>query len=266
MSLSVSADNGTAKNEKTMSKSIDLNADLGEGSGADAELLAIVTSCNIACGGHAGDDASMRETASAAQTSGVVVGAHPSYPDREGFGRRSHFLTGDSLLESLINQLHDLEESCNGLGVSIRHVKPHGALYNDAADDPALASIIVKSINELSGRQSLVGPPQSELSKAAELAHLSYTSEAFADRSYLANGRLVARSVAGAVHTDIDAIKSQAVSIVVDHCVCLHNGEFVQVTADTLCVHGDTPGAVAAASRIRDVLENEGVQIRAVES
>jgi UPF0271 protein len=265
MSLSVSADNGTAKNEKDMSKRIDLNADLGEGAGADAELLAIVTSCNVACGGHAGDDASMRETVTAATLNNVAVGAHPSYPDREGFGRRGQFLTGDTLFESLVNQLHALEKICNGLGGSIGHVKPHGALYNDAADDPALASIIIRSINELSGRKSLVGPPQSELSRAAELAGISYVSEAFADRSYLASGRLVSRSVAGAVYTDIEAIKSQAVSIVIDHCVCSQNGEVVQVMADTLCVHGDTPGAVAAARQIRSVLEDEGVQIRAVE-
>ncbi len=265
MSLSASADNRTTKHEKNMSKRIDLNADLGEGAGADAELLATVTSCNIACGGHAGDDVSMREIASAAQANNVAVGAHPSYPDREGFGRRSHFLTGDTLFESLVNQLHALEESCNGLGVPIRHVKPHGALYNDAADDPALALIVVRSIKELNGKQGLVGPPQSELSRAAELAGISYVSEAFADRAYLSSGRLASRSVAGAVHTDIDIIESQAVSIVIENCVCLQNREVVQVMADTLCIHGDTPGAVAIARRIHDVLEKEGVQIRAVE-
>jgi len=266
MSLSASADNRIAKNEKDMSKRIDLNADLGEGAGADAELLAIVTSCNIACGGHAGDRVSMRETASAAKVNNVAIGAHPAYPDREGLGRRSHFLTGDALFKSLVDQLHALENSCDGLGVSIGHVKPHGALYNDAADDPALASIIARSINELNGTQSLVGPPQSELSRAASLAGISYVSEAFADRVYLASGRLVSRSVAGAVHTDIEAITSQAVSIVIENRVCLQNGELMQVMADTLCIHGDTPGAVAVASRIRSVLENEGVQIRAVDS
>ena len=172
MSLSASADNRTTKHEKNMSKRIDLNADLGEGAGADAELLATVTSCNIACGGHAGDDVSMREIASAAQANNVAVGAHPSYPDREGFGRRSHFLTGDTLFESLVNQLHALEESCNGLGVPIRHVKPHGALYNDAADDPALALIVVRSIKELNGKQGLVGPPQSELTRKCVIARL----------------------------------------------------------------------------------------------
>jgi UPF0271 protein len=249
-----------------MSIRIDLNADLGEGLGNDAELLTIVTSCNIACGGHAGDELTMREIVIAALANNVAIGAHPSYPDREGFGRRSHVLTGDDLFVSLVDQLHSLEEICADIGASISHVKPHGALYNDAADDPELASIIVRSINELRGSNSLVGPPDSELSKAAQEAGIAYLSEAFADRSYLSNGRLVPRSAANAVHEDTAVIVSQAISLVVDHCVQSESGEVVPVLAETICVHGDTPDAVIAASQIRSTLEKDGVDIRAAGS
>jgi UPF0271 protein len=252
------------KSERQVSISIDLNADLGEGYAWDAELLSIVSSCNIACGGHSGDTRSMQATVGGAIANDVAIGAHISYPDREGFGRRSRFLSGDALFASLVGQLRDLRVVCDALGTSISHVKPHGALYGDAAADSELASIIVRSINDLPENLSLVGPPDGELAVLAQTTGTDYINEAFVDRSYLPDGRLVPRSDAGAVHTDLDVIASQAVSIAVRKRVCSLGGEIIPVLADTLCIHGDTPGAAAAARRVRDALQQEGVVIRAI--
>jgi len=248
-----------------MSTAIDLNSDLGEGEACDAELLEIVSSCNIACGGHVGDVDSMAATVAAALTNGVATGAHPSYPDRQGFGRRSGFLSGDALLASLVVQVQSLRAVCDTLGTSMTHVKPHGALYNDAAENVEIAALIIKVFNELHDRTSLVGPPDCELESMAQQHGVPYVREAFVDRAYLASGRLVPRSDAGAVHEDLNVIASQAVSIAVEQRVLSQNGDVISLVADTLCVHGDAPGATAAATSVRDVLQQRGVQIRAVQ-
>lgn len=248
-----------------MNLRIDLNADLGEGDAHDAELLTIVSSCNIACGGHAGDVHSMRATVAAAMANNVSIGAHPSYPDREGFGRRSKFLSGDDLHESLLNQIRSLVDVCDALGASITHVKPHGALYNDAANDPILSTIIISVINELKLENCVVGPPESELSRVAEQQGVTFIREAFADRAYQRDGQLEPRNTTGAVHSSTDAIAAQAVSIAVDHRVAASTGEVISIAADTLCIHGDTPGAAAAARQLRAELEKNGVEIRAIE-
>jgi len=247
-----------------MNISIDLNADLGEGDACDTRLLEIVSSCNIACGGHAGDANSMQVTVVAAMANGVATGAHPSYPDRQGFGRRSRFLYGEARLESLVGQVQSLHAVCDTLGTSMTHLKPHGALYGDAAGDAEIASIIVKVINELCDRVSLVGPPDCELETLAQQRGIQYVREAFIDRGYLGNGLLVPRSEAGAVHENLNVIESQAVSIAVEQRVRSLGGDVIPLAADTLCVHGDTPGAVAAASRVRQALQQRGVQIRAI--
>lgn len=247
-----------------MSVFIDLNADLGEGDAHDAELLEVVSSCNIACGGHAGNTQSMQSTIAAALANNVAVGAHPSYPDREGFGRRARYLAGEALYESLAEQLHTFAAMCAREGVPLVHVKPHGSLYNDAADDPELAEIIVRNIKELNGEQNLVGPPDSELSIAAQSSGIDFVREAFVDRAYLENGRLVPRSVVAAVHASLDVMEAQAISIALERQVRTLHGDIVAVVADTLCVHGDTPFAAEAAHHIRDALQKKGVQIRAV--
>lgn len=247
-----------------MTVSIDLNADLGEGYASDADLLGIVSSCNIACGGHSGDERSMQATAAAAIANDVAIGAHPSYPDRDGFGRCSWFLSGDALFESLLEQLGTLSRVCNALGTSIGHVKPHGALYGDAAADVELAEIIIRSIHALDDAISLVGPSEGELATLARSVGTNYISEAFVDRAYLADGRLVPRSEVGALHSSLDVIASQAVSIAVHKRVSAIGGEVVPVVADTICVHGDTPNAAAAARCVRDALQQEGVVIRAI--
>ena len=150
--------------------SIDLNADLGEGDAHDLELLEVVSSCNVACGGHAGDAASMTATVRAAITNGVAIGAHPSYPDREGFGRRSRFAAGDELRDSLRQQVESLLAIVNAAGGALTHIKPHGALYNDAAKDRSLADTITAVVAETEGAPALVGPPNSELQAAAGAA------------------------------------------------------------------------------------------------
>jgi UPF0271 protein len=229
---------------------IDLNADLGEGDPHDVELLAIVSSCNIACGGHAGDNASMRETIVAAITNNVAIGAHPSYPDRAGFGRRSAYLGGDDLRVSLFEQINALISAAEEQGATLTHVKPHGALYNDAVSDRQLADLVAGCVAATVPGAAFVGLPDSEMQRAAYRHSLNFVAEGFIDRAYQDDGQLVPRSEPGAVHKSLELILPQAVSLV---------GK-----VDTLCIHGDTPGAVAAAAAVRDALEKQGVEIRAL--
>ena len=244
---------------------IDLNADLGEGYDGDAELLAIVSSCNVACGGHAGDAGSMAATIRQAIANGVAVGAHPSYPDPEGFGRRPGFLDGEALYESLTEQVTNLADIAASLGAELRHVKPHGALYNDAVRDAALATIIARVTAEAPNRPALVGQPDTELERAARAHGIEFIAEGFIDRAYEPDGRLVSRSEPGAVHADLNTITTQAVTLAKDNAVTARNGDVISVGADTLCIHGDTDGAAEAARAVRDVLEQRGIEIHAVE-
>jgi len=244
--------------------SIDLNADLGEGDLYDAELLRVVSSCNVACGGHAGDEASMQATIRDALANGVTIGAHPSYPDREGFGRRTGFMAGQDLYDSLQQQLKTFAAVAGELGASVRHVKPHGALYTDAVVDADLAAIIARAVASMPGEPLLVGQPGTELETAAAAHELEFVAEAFVDRAYQADGRLVPRSKEGAVHADLESIARQAVTLAVENRVRGYDGTDVEVRADTLCIHGDTPGAADAARAVRKALEDQGVEIHAV--
>jgi UPF0271 protein len=244
---------------------IDLNADLGEGGAYDRELLGVVSSCNIACGGHAGDAASMRATVRAATAGGVAIGAHPSYPDRAGFGRAAFCTTREDLEKSIINQLDNIQRIIADEGAILAHIKPHGALYNDAAADAALARLFVDAARQCAIDAAVVGPPDSELQKAASSAGVAFIAEAFVDRVYLANGTLVPRSEPGAVHTDLNTITSQAVSLAIHQRVTARDGTILALAADTLCLHGDTPNAGAAARAVRDVLQANGVTVRAVD-
>jgi len=229
---------------------IDLNADLGEGDPYDEELMTIVSSCNIACGGHAGDQDSMRATIRAAASNNVAIGAHPSYPDRGGFGRRSGFSSGPELRSALEIQIAALQAVAAELGVELSHVKPHGALYNDAVNDRALADLIVDTVAKSAPGAAFVGLPDSEMQSAAARAPLQFVAEGFIDRAYQDDGQLVPRSEPGAVHESIGLVLPQAVSLV---------GK-----VDTLCIHGDTPGAAETAAAVRQELEKQGVRIRAL--
>jgi UPF0271 protein len=242
---------------------VDLNADLGEGDAYDAELLAVVSSCNIACGGHAGDAASIVATLREALANGVSVGAHPSYPDREGFGRRSRFMSGAPLRDALRAQLEDFGRIAAELDAPVKHVKPHGTLYTDAVVDAALADTIAGVVAEMPGKPVLVGQPGTELEAAANAHGLGFVAEAFVDRAYRRDGQLVPRSEPGAVHDDIGRIQRQAVALARDGEVQCLDGSTIRVRADTLCIHGDTPGAAEAARAVREALEKEGVEIRA---
>ena len=244
--------------------SIDLNADLGEGDPYDEELLQIVSSCNVACGGHAGDAESMARTVRAAISNGVAVGAHPGYPDREGFGRESGFMAGDALYESLTEQVTDLANTAAQLGARLTHIKPHGALYNDAVRDRGLADVIARVVAEAPGKPAFVGMANTELESAARRHGLAFIAEAFVDRAYQPDGTLVSRKEPGAVHEDLNVTTTQAVRLAEQGEATTANGEVVKVRADTLCIHGDTPGAAAAARAVRDVLESHGIEIRAI--
>jgi len=229
--------------------SIDLNADLGEGDPHDLELLRIVSSCNIACGGHAGDAETMRATVLSALENDVSIGAHPSYPDREGFGRRSAYMAGEELLVSLTMQINALNSIVTASGAVLTHVKPHGALYNDAVNDRELADLIASAISATVPDAAFVGLPESELQKAAVDHGLVFVAEGFIDRAYQDDGQLVPRSQPGAVHESLELVLPQAGSLV---------GK-----VDTLCIHGDTPGAADTAAAVRQELEKQGVEIRA---
>ncbi|WP_420114518.1 LamB/YcsF family protein [Pseudactinotalea sp.] len=241
---------------------IDLNADLGEGMGDDGAVLDVVSSANIACGGHAGDAASMRVACEQAVARGVRIGAHVSYPDRAGFGRVPMDLPAGVLLASLEAQLDQLTTAALAAGGRVTFVKPHGALYHRAATDPEVAEIVVTMARPAG--LAVVGLPGSAILDRAVAAGLLAVPEAFADRGYLPNGALVPRGQPGAVLDDPDLVTQRMVSLVRDGEVAAADGSRVTVAAHSICVHSDTPGAVAIARSVRTGLERAGVQIAAL--
>jgi UPF0271 protein len=243
-------------------RQLDLNADVGEGDPqTDAALLRLVTSANVACGFHAGDARSMRATVALAVRNGVAVGAHPGFDDREGFGRRPQQLTDEEIRELVLTQLGALDTIARAEGARLHHVKPHGALYNQAETDGALAVAIVAGIRVFDPSLALVGRAGSAMEEAARAAAHPFAAEAFADRRYSADGSLLARSEPGAVLTDPDEVARQVRSLVTDGEVVASDGSRVVVSFGTLCVHGDTPGAVTLARRIRQELDALGVSV-----
>ena len=247
---------------------IDLNADVGESYGAwqmgrDDELIPLVTSVNIACGAHAGDPLVMAGTVALAVASGASIGAHPGYPDRDGFGRRDLSLRPDELTASLLYQLGALAAFVRDAGGVLRHVKPHGALYNRAAQDAALAGVIADAVRRFDPTLVLVGLGGSRLLDAGRAAGLAVASEAFADRRYEPDGALRSRRFADAVLADAETAAQQAVAIATLGRVNASDGSSIEVHADTLCVHGDTPNAAAYARAIRAALAAAGVTVAA---
>jgi UPF0271 protein len=246
---------------------IDLNADVGESfgpwpMGADAELIPLVTSVNVACGAHAGDPATILRTVELAAMHGVAVGAHPGYPDLAGFGRRDLEMTATDLRASIVVQVGAVLAAARLAGANVRHVKPHGALYNRAARDPAVAATIAEAIRDLDAQLVLVGLSGSRSIDAGRAAGLRVLEEAFADRRYEADGSLRSRARSGALLGPEDAA-AQAVSIVRDGSVVAGDGSRMAVRGDTLCVHGDSPGAVAIARAVRRSLEASGIAVEA---
>jgi UPF0271 protein len=245
---------------------MDLNADLGESFGHwtlgdDERLVPYLTSANLACGFHAGDFRVMEASVALCARAGVAVGAQPGYPDLQGFGRRPMPFTTDEV-ESLVRyQIGALEGFCRAAGVEMQHVKPHGALYNQAAADPALAGAIARATARFSRDLLLFGLASSEpMASAAADAGLRFVPEAFADRRYLADGSLQPRSEPGSVLTDAGAAAAQAVAIAGGE-VAAADGSRVALRAESICCHGDTPGAVDIAAAVRAALEQAGVAI-----
>jgi len=244
--------------------SIDLNSDLGEGAGTDAELMPLISSANIACGAHAGDEATMRETVALARRYGVAIGAHPGYPDRQNFGRDPMAMTSDALSDEIARQIRALRAVDRDLKIS--HVKAHGALYNQAWADKNIAKAIVAGVKKVFPAPTdvvLFAAPRSALADAANEGGLRVVREGFADRAYERDGTLRSRKLEGALHTDPGVAAKQVLSFVRDGGVRAHDGSFVAMTVDTLCLHGDTPGAPTIAAAVREALIAAGVKVRA---
>lgn len=242
---------------------VDLNSDLGEGAGHDDEILDLVSSANIACGFHAGDPASIFATIRAALERGVSVGAHPSFPDRENFGRTEMTMPPAEIYSSVAYQIGAFQALARAAGGRMNHVKPHGALYNMAARDRAIADVIANAVFTLDPKLILFAPSESELDYAATELGLDAASEVFADRNYLANGSLVPRSEANAfVHDPVEAA-DRVIRILAEGKVRAVDGSDVSVLAATVCVHGDNPEAVAFVRKLRGRLELEDVMIAA---
>ncbi len=244
--------------------SIDLNADVGEGLD-DSALFPYLTSANVACGLHAGDAFSMDETVAAALAHGVRVGAHPGYADRANFGRLRVEMSADAVEALVLYQISALDGFVRSRGGTMTHVKPHGALYHAAAEFPDVARAIAEGVRRLRPSLVLFGPPGSLLMEAGREAGLPVAAEAFADRRYMPDGSLVPRTEHGAVLASADEAAEQALSLARDGRVVTSQGTTISVRADTLCIHGDTPGAPEFARRIHERFREEGIRIAPLE-
>jgi len=248
---------------------IDLNSDLGESfgpwpMGQDSALMDSISSANIACGFHAGDPGTMRATLALARDKGVAVGAHPGFPDLVGFGRREMKASPAEVEDFVLYQVSALAGMAASQGMRLQHVKAHGALYNMACKDRALADAIAKAVASLDRALILFGLPNSELLRAGQAAGLSVAAEVFADRAYDPDGSLTSRARPGSVIHDTQQVVERAVVMVRDKKVVAIDGSTIALRADTICLHGDTPGAAEHAKAVRRGLESAGIQIRAL--
>ena len=248
-----------------MNLRVDLNADLGEGAGQDDELLELVTSANVATGFHAGDADTMRAAVSAARARGVAVGAHPSLFDRENFGRKELPITPDEVFDAVTYQLGIFQAIADAAGVRPNHIKPHGALYNMAARDKTLADAIARATKIVDSSLILFAPDNSVLAHAGESHGLQIAREVFADRNYLSDGSLVPRTRLDALLHDPEEAAARVLRMVNEGKVRSVDGVDVALRAETICVHGDTPGAVEFARVLRSELEKQGVTVSAPE-
>lgn len=245
-----------------------LNADIGELPGAngralDRALLDMVTRCSVACGGHAGDTESMEATLKAADARNVLVGAHPSYPDIEGFGRRSLDMPLEDLRASIVSQCRTLKAIAREKGVAISHIKPHGALYVDVAQKREFAEMLLDIAIQLE-IPLIVGPPRSYIQKITRENNFPFLIEAFADRTYEADGNLTPRSQPRSLIDDDNEAVAQTLQIVTRQQVTTRTGEVLEMHVDTLCLHGDSPGAVSTAFAVRQGLLAHRVKIEAI--
>jgi len=240
---------------------IDLNCDLGEGCAHDAEIMPLISSANIACGGHAGDDATMRATIRLALEHGVAIGAHPGYEDHEYIGRRPMNLSPDAIRDLVSRQLKRFAQITDELGAPIHHVKAHGALYNQADTDPLIAGAIANAIRDLLPQVIVYAPPNGCMMTAAKSTGLRFRAEGFIDRRYNADGSLVPRGQAGAVIDDPNAASAQALEMLLERKVTSTSGSAVPIEIGTLCVHGDSDSALEILKSTRLALESAGLQV-----
>jgi len=249
-----------------MNLSVDINADLGEGAGHDDELFELISSANIATGFHAGDSDTMHAAVCAAREHGVAVGAHPSFFDRENFGRKELNIAYQEVLDAVAYQLGIFQAIASALDVRPNHVKPHGALYNMAVRDANLGDAIARAIESVDSKLILFAPDKSELARAGDAHGLQIAREIFADRNYLNDGWLVPRTRPDALLHDPKEAAARVLRMLREGKVRSVEGDDVDVRGETICVHGDTPGAVEFARELRTQLESEGVRIRAPQS
>lgn len=247
-------------------KTIDLNCDMGESygawkMGADAEVMPFISSANVACGFHGGDPATIRQTVALAVGHGVAVGAHPSLPDLQGFGRRAMKISPQEMYDLVVYQAGAVEGFARAAGSRLHHVKCHGALYNMAANDEALSEAMVKAAKDLGVMLYVLS-----MSKNFEIARkvgIPVAGEVFADRGYADDGTLWPRGKPGAMIEDATKAVEQALAMVEEGCVTSVSGKRVPVAADTVCIHGDQPGAAAFARKIKEAFEKKGIRIAA---
>ena len=248
---------------------IDLNADMGESFGAytlgaDEAVMTSITSANVACGFHGGDPSVMRRTVRLARDHGVAVGAHPGFPDLVGFGRREMRISPQEVEDLVLYQIGAFAAVAQSEGLRLAHVKPHGALYNMAVKDRLLADAIARAVASFDRSLIFFALPNSDLVRAGESAGLQVALEGFADRSYEPDGSLTPRSRAGAVFHDVDRVVQRAVRMATEGVVVATDGSALAMRVDTICTHGDTPGAQALTRALRAGLEQSGVKVAAV--
>jgi 5-oxoprolinase (ATP-hydrolysing) subunit A len=248
---------------------VDINSDLGESFGAysighDAGLMKAITSANVAAGFHAGDPSVLRDTIRLAKANGVAVGAHPGFPDLVGFGRRELNVTPREAEDMVLYQVAAVAGVAAAEGVRVQHVKPHGALFNMAVRNADLSAAIARAVAAFDRTLILFGLPGSEILNAGRAAGLRVAAEVFADRAYEPDGSLASRRKPGSVIHDADAVVARAVRMAKEHTVVAVDGSVVPLEADTICVHGDTPGSDALAAKIRAGLEAAGITVKAI--
>ena len=246
---------------------IDLNADVGESFGAyaighDPGLMKSITSANVAAGFHAGDPSVLRATVRRARVHGVAVGAHPSFPDLAGFGRREMQMSPHEVEDLVLYQIAAVAGVAQVEGVPLQHVKAHGALYNMAALDVTLAGAIARAVAAFSSPLILLGPPGSRLLEAGRAAGLRVAGEGFADRAYEPDGSLGSRKKSGAIIHDVDAVIERSVRMAKDGTVVAIDGSIIRLSPDTICVHGDTPGADELAAKLRMAFQAAGIAVK----
>jgi UPF0271 protein len=250
-----------------MTYRIDINCDMGESFGAyvigrDDEVIKLITSANVACGFHAGDPIVMRQTIRLAKANNVAVGAHPSFPDLLGFGRRNMSLTREEARNYVTYQVGAIRAFCDSEGIRLQHIKPHGALYNMAVEDPDLAEAVIESVKDFRPEPILMVLANSKMQKICEATGLKVAREAFADRAYSPDGTLVSRRVQGAVIRDANRVRERVVKMAKESKAFSVDGRTVELgRVDSICVHGDNPEAVSIASAIKEALAIEGVRI-----